>query len=371
MADQAPKTNIVEQSKTSWQIGHQPVGCPNCKRAFLLPSDRINTTCPLCRKGTLSPQPANLTINQPERLLPFKTNQSKLKQIFDEFVSGIWLKPEDFTTGSLLKRTRPVYWPMWLVDSDIDGHWQMEAGFDYQVQSAKEVYSGGEWHSRKEIENRIRWEPRLGTAEIHVDNICVPALEEHHNRQQMTGAYPLDRAIPFKNDQLGNAILEIPDLSPREAWRLARPQVQRELGKICSSAAGADHQKDFAIQADYRKLKWTQFLLPVYTTHYLDDEGQPQVLVVNGVTGSIHGPRLASRKRGLRIAGIMAGIAGVVLLLALIGLFLAVVFPPAGLIGAFLGVLGLGVGLSSIIPAVWPRQHNRKQHDLRIIRKTS
>jgi hypothetical protein len=36
----------------------------------------------------------------------------------------------------------------------------------------------------------------------------------------------------------------------------------------------------------------------MYTTHYTDDEGNPQVLVVNGETGAIHGPRLASRQRG-------------------------------------------------------------------------
>jgi len=371
MTDQIPKTNILEQSQTPWQTGLQPAGCPNCKRTFLVPADRINASCPLCRSSRLTPQPAQLTNNQPEKLLPFRVNNNQLNHIFTEFVSGVWLKPEDFTAESLLKQTQPVYWPMWLVDSDIDGHWQMEAGFDYQVQSAKEVYSSGEWHSLKEIEKRIRWEPLLGTAEIHVDNICVPALEEHRNRQQMTGAYPLDRALPFRNDQLGNTILEVPDLSPREAWRLARPQVQRELGKICISAAEADHQKDFAIQADYHKLNWTQFLLPMYTTHYFDDDGQPQVLVVNGVTGSIHGPKLASRKRGLHIAGILAGVAGAVLLLALIGLLLAAVFPPAGLLGAFLGILGLGVGLGAIIPAVWPGQHNRKQRDLRIIRKTS
>lgn len=371
MIDQAPKRSILEQSQTPWQTGHQPVGCPNCKRTFLVPADRLNATCPLCRSSVLIPQPAQLPNNQPEKLLPFRINNKRLENIYTEFSSGVWLKPEDFTAETLMKRTQPVYWPMWLVDSDIDGHWQMEAGFDYQVQSAKEVYSGGEWHSRKEIEDRVRWEPRLGTAEIHVDNICVPAMEEHHNRHHITGAYPLDRALPFNNDQLGEAILEVPDLSPREAWRLARPQVQRELGKICSSAAGADHQKDFAIQADYQKLNWTQFLLPMYTTHYLDDEGAPQVLVINGVSGHIHGPKLASRKRGLRIAGILAVIAGAVLLLALIGLLLAAVFPPAGLLGAFFGLFGLGVGLSAIIPAVWPGQHNRKQHDLRIIRKTS
>ncbi|MEA3328109.1 MAG: phage holin family protein [Chloroflexota bacterium] len=371
MDNYTPKTSIFEETQPPWQTDYLPFGCPNCRRVFLVPPDIINTTCPLCRRAKLDPQPARLTTNEPEKLLPFQVEKNQLYAIFNEFTSNVWLKPEDFNAEILLKRTRPVFWPMWLVDSDVDGHWQMEAGFDYQVQSSKEVYSGGQWQSRKEIENRIRWEPRLGTASIHVDNIRIPALEEHHNRHQITGTYPLDQANDFDPQQLGIACLEVPDLSPREAWRLARPQVQRELGQICTSASGAEHQRDFAIKADYRNLHWTQFLLPMYTTHYMNDEGQPQILVVNGRSGSIYGPRLASRKRGLHIAGILAGVAGAIFIIALIGLLLAMVFPLAGLIASFLGVLGLGVGIAAIVPAVWPGQWNRRQEEPRIITRTS
>ncbi len=371
MDNSTPATVIIEETQAPWQTNYQPFGCPSCRRVFLVPSDFMDTTCPLCRNAKLSPQPARLTMNEPEKLLLFQIRKTELYEIFNEFVSVVWLKPEDFSAEILLNRARPVFWSMWLVDSDVDGHWQMEAGFDYQVQSSKEVYSGDQWQSRKETENRIRWEPRLGTAAIHVDNIRVPALEEHHNRQQMTGPYPLDRARTFNPQQLEGACLEVPNLTPREAWRLARPLVQRELGKICTSASGAGHQRDFAIKADFRNLHWTQFLLPMYTTHYLDDEGQPQIIIVNGRTGSIHGPRLASRKRGLRIAGILAGVAGGILLFALIGLLLAMVFPPTGLIGAFLGVLGLGVGIAAIIPAVWPGQWNRRQREPRIFTRNS
>jgi len=370
MGNSTPETSVFEETQTPWQTDYQPVGCPNCRRVFLVPPALQNTTCPVCRHAILEPQPARLTTNEPEKLLPFRIEKTELSTIFTEFESGVWLKPKDFTAETLLKRTQSVFWPMWLVDSDVDGHWQMEAGFDYQVQSSKEVYSGGQWQSLKQIENRIRWEPRLGTAAIHVDNIRIPALEEHHNRQQMTGAYPLDQATAFTPQQLEIACMEVPDLSPREAWRMAKPQVQRELGRICASASGAEHGRDFAIKADYKNLHWTQFLLPMYTTYYLDDEGQPQIIIINGRTGSIHGPRLASRKRGLQIAGILAGIAGAFFIIALIGLLLATVFPPSGLIAAFLGVLGLGVGIAAIIPAVWPGRWNRTQGEPRIFTKT-
>jgi len=303
----------------------------------------------------------------PELILPFQIRETQLRSIYDAFVTGVWIKPEDFTTEALLTRTRAIYWPLWLVDCDVTGHWQMEAGFDYQVESTKEAYINGQWTSRKQIEDRIRWEPRLGELTTHVNNIPVPALEEHQNREQMTGGYPYDQAEPFSLQQLDQTLLEVPDLPPTEAWPMAIPRINKEVGEICAQAAGAGHHRNFAVKADYHKLHWTQFLLPIYATHYLDDEGQAQVLIVNGVTGRIQGPRLASPKRGLRIAGILGAVAGGLFLLALIGFLLIALFPPAGLIAAFLVVLGVGMGIAAIALAVWPGNWNRKQAGPRIV----
>lgn len=361
MADDTQKATLIEETKSLWHTEHQPAGCPHCRRTFLVPPDQTETTCPFCRQANLEKQPVRMRPAEPERMLPFQVGKVKLSTIYEQFISGIWIKPEDFSADRLLERTIPIFWPLWLVDCDISGHWQMEAGFDYQVQSTKESFSGGEWQSRKQIENRVRWEPRLGKLKTRVDNVHVPALEEHRNREKMTGSYHLERAHSFMPDELGNALLEVPDLPPEDAWPLARPQVDKTAAHICAKAAGAQHQRNFAIKGDYQNLNWTQFLLPLYATYYRDDEGQTQVVIVNGETGKINGPRLASPKRGLKIAGIIAAGAGLLFVLALVGLLLTMVFPPAGIIAAFLGILGFATGIAAIIPAVWPGQWNRKQ----------
>jgi len=367
MAGDSQKTTLIEESKSLWNTGHQPAGCPHCRRAFLVPPDQTAAPCPLCRQANLEKQPVRMRPAEPERILPFQIGKEKLKTIYEDFISGVWIKAEDFSTERLLERTVPVFWPLWLVDSDIHGHWQMEAGFDYQVQSTKESFSGGAWHSRKQIEDRVRWEPRLGELKTHVDNVNVPALEEHRNREKMTGPYHLEHAQAFSMKQSGNAILEVPDLPPEEAWPLARPQVDKTAARICATAAGAQHQRNFALKADYGNLNWTQFLLPLYATFYKDDEGQPQMVIVNGETGEINGPRLASRKRGLKIAGMIAGAAGLLLILALLSLLLTLIFPPAAIIVVLLGILGFATGVAAIIPAVWPNQWNRKQEGPRIV----
>ncbi|MFW5714304.1 MAG: hypothetical protein ACOCYU_06500 [Brevefilum sp.] len=356
-------TIIIEENQNLWGTERLPAGCPECERVFLVFSEQIDEPCPLCRKGKLSPQPARIRPGKPEKWLPFQIQKDRLATIYQDFVSGVWIKPEDFTPEKLINRTVPLFWPLWLVDCGIEGHWQMEAGFDYQVESTKENYQNGRWVSRKQIEDRTRWEPRLGKIATHLDNIPAPALEDHRNRIRMTGNYPLGQMQDVRLESLEMAMIECPDLPPDDAWPLAKPRIDEAAGRLCQKAAGAQHQKNFIIRANYTDKHWTQYLLPVYITYYLDDDGQPQVLIVNGQSGEINGPRLASRKRGLHIAGIIVVIAGALFLLALIGLLLSMVLPPLGILAVLLGGLGFGLGIAAIIPAVWPARWNSKQQD--------
>jgi len=369
MKNQTPPVEIVQDIKTLWGVDRQPMGCPYCKRVFLVKPQENKNTCPLCQKGTLGSQPARLRPQEPEKLLPFKIGQEQLRTIYSAFTSGVWIKPPDFTPQKLLSRSIPIFWPLWLVDSDINGHWQMEAGFDYQVESSKESFAQGQWQSRKQIETRVRWEPRLGEISYHVDNIAVPALEEHENRIRMTGGYHLDQAIAFDPSRIADAVLEVPDLPPEDAWPMAEPRVNQAAWKVSEQASGAQHSRNYAIKANYDQLNWTQFYLPLYATSYLDDDGQPQIVIVNGETGTIHGPQLASRKRGLKIAGILGVVAVGLLLLMVICALLTALNPILGGIAVLLGILGFGTGIAAIVPAAWPASWNRKQKPLRIAQR--
>ncbi len=369
MVEHPPTEEIIEENQTLWHTDRQPAGCSHCHRVYLVAPAYRGASCPLCRQGALEAQPAHMRTAQPEKILSFRVSRKDLLPTYQKFVSGVWIKPEDFNPESLLQNTRPVFWPHWLVDSDVTGSWEMEAGFDYQVESAKEVYNNGRWESRKQIENRVRWEPRVGMMNTRVENVVTPALEEHENRLQMTGNYHLKRGTDFDPTLLGGAFLELPDIPPEDAWPLARPHVDKSLAEVSKKAAGAQHFRNFSMTARFSNQNWTEFFLPMYTTYYTDDEGQPQIVIINAETGTIRGPRLASRKRGARIAWTMAAVAGALFLLALIGLLLTFAIPPMGLIAGLLGLLGLGVSVFAIVTAVWPAQWNRKQTGPRVVKK--
>ena len=332
MPDQNPQTGVNSSEPET----HETLSCSNCRRTFLTLPDLSGNPCPLCQLGKLGLSDQSTISVMPEASLSFKVGKSHLGSIFTNFINGVWIKPEDFKAENLISRSVPLFWPLWLVDADTHGDWKMEAGFNYQVESAKEAYVNGQWQSLKEVKTRIRWEPRLGEFSTHIDNVSVPALTDHQNRKGITGGYPFDQSKKFEEKMIDKAILEVPDIPKEKAWMEAKPKFDERVEKICQEAAGAQHSKEFELNAEYDNLNWSQFYLPLYATHYKDDNGEPQIVIVNGQTGQINGPRLASPKRGLKIAGIIGIVAGVFFILGLLALLISLAIKDARIVADYL-----------------------------------
>jgi len=355
-----PETRVLEATQQTWGLALQPAGCPRCHQAYLVPGNQIGQACPGCGQARLEPQPVILRNEPPELLVPFKQGQSALAGLFKRFTQGVWLHSDDFTPQHLLQRARPIYWPMWLVDGDLSGDWQAEVGYDYQVKSSQESYDSGNWRTRELIETRIRWEKRLGQMRRHYNNAAAPALNEHAALASALGAYEL-KTQPYTPQMVGAALLRVPDLNPENAWPLAQSALHECAADECRQAAGAQHVRAFSIHASYEALNWTQLLLPMYASFYTDDNGRPQMVLVNGQNGQVCGRRLASQRKGWQLAMILAAVAAVLFLIGLGGTLLGAVMPPLVVVGTIFILLAIALGLFAIVPAVWPWQWNRKQ----------
>jgi hypothetical protein len=364
---QLPTAEILESQQKVWQSDLQPAGCPNCSQAFLVEPARIGLACPACGVGRLESQPARLRLEPPELVIPFGKTSPNLAGLYQRFVSGVWLRPDDFNPQSLLRRATPLYWPLWLVDSQVTGSWQAEVGYDYQVESSQDSYASGQWLSNKVVETRIRWEPRLGQLERHFDNIATPALSDNDRLSRLLGPYRPDAAQPYLSDQLSGAIVRVPDLPPESAWPLAQSQLNRKAGDLCQQAAGGQHIRNFQLQAEYQELNWTQLLQPLYVSYYTDDEGQPQFVYINPQTGAIGGLRLASQRKGWRWAGISLGLALIALIIGVVAFAFSPVLPPLSLLGFLACAAALALGIFAIVPAVWPWQWNRQQRAPKVV----
>jgi hypothetical protein len=68
------------------------------------------------------------------------------------------------------------------------------------------------------------------------------------------------------------------------------------------------------------------------------------------------------------MAGMLAGIAVLLLGLGVLGLFATALLPPAGALGILFILLAFILGIAAIVPAAWPWQWNRGQQDQKVTR---
>ncbi len=329
--------------------------------------------CPHCYVESLTP--LNTDINQlpaihpPEAYLPFQVSDQQVQESIARFAGRIPLAPADLKPQHLRQRLRRVYFPRWLVDADVQATWRGEVGFYYEVVTHEERYDDTRrnWQTKQVTETKVRWEPRMGSLQRSYHNVAAPALDEDPQIGRALGRFKINLAKPFNQGVLKEALVTLPNRSTEDAWPDAVPGFQQNGVRECREAAGGDKIREFKWRPSYSERHWTQLLLPVYSTYYLDDDDIPRPVLIHGQSGRTSGVRRSSLKRARRIA-LIAGI------LALISVILGTALATAGYLLAepnvqTIGLLGIGLtmvlGLGSLLPIAISWSFNRGQRERR------
>jgi hypothetical protein len=349
-----------------WGTAYKLAACNACGWGYLAAYASPEQRCPHCFKANLEavPSPPDDLLPEslpPELVYPFMLTPQGLAQKVQEFTSGIPYPPEDLSVASLQGRLRKVFIPAWLVDAGVRAGWQAETGFDYEVVSHQERYSDqqGGWRTQEVKEKRVRWEPRRGKLERTYHNLSLPAVERQAALEKSLGGYDPAGARPFTAELASEALLRLPARSRQDAWPDALPRLQALAAEECRQAAGANHQRDFRWTPEFHSQNWTILLQPLYTTYYMDDEGQPRPIYLNGQSGAISGVRRASPKRARRRSLTILIIASVIFMISLFLALAGALIPPLlaiGGVGLFAAVL---VALSAAVPVMTAWQFNR------------
>ncbi len=343
-----------------WGVPLAAVHCAKCGEAHLVAEEKIPQLCPFCVQGPVAPQPAYLREEPPEQALPYSISKKKLAGILERWTQGIWFRPAELKAGTLVQRARRYLVPLWLVDGRVTGAWRADVGFDYQAVSYQDRYrDGAGWSSQKMTEGRVRWEPRVGRISRGYENAVAPALDDHRALMGRLGNFDLEQRADYSPEAVAGGVARIPSLEHEAAWPGAQAAFVRAAGEECRQAAGADHIREFALEAEYDDLNWTLLLLPAYVTWYRDGERTWPVLV-NGQSGRVSGVRRASTRKA-NVTSLGLGVVGVLLflfggLLALLG----AVFPPLVVLGGLILVVGLLLAVAAPIPAIGAWMFNRR-----------
>lgn len=334
--------------------------CQQCHWHYLLPQGIRLPNCPHCYQRTIIPfQPRQISLSQPPELfLSFSVPPETLTERIQSFAQSIPFAPSDLQPSHLQARLQQVYLPLWLVDTHLQATFRGEVGFDYDVASHQERYAGENWKTEQVTETRIRWETRVGRLNRNFYNIPAPALEESDHFKQFIASYELSACQPYTPQAITDSLVRLPTRSPADAWPAALPSIQKIAAKECQQAASAQHIREFAWNFTPHNQNWTLYLVPLYTTYYLDDDQQTQLVLLQGQSGQLSGKRRASMTRAKRLSLSMIGIA---LTIALISL-LAITLTTSSTIAPFVGILlAMILGLLAFYPVIKVWQFNRAE----------
>ena len=339
-----------------------PEGCPSCGRVFLVPSTGLS--CPHCAQAALEPSGAAVRAELPELIVPFQVDEQGLVEALHRHVYPVWFKPAEMKSEALAARARRVMLPLWLVDAQVRGHWRGEAGYDYEVESARESFKGGQWVSETLVETRIRWEERAGTIQHAYDNVPVPALAEAGTFEDRLGAWSFEEARACEPAELSKIAVRVPDVDTQAAWPQGEQGLKRAASVTCQDAASAQHMREYYLAADFEHPHWTWLLVPLWVSSYTDHRGQSHPVWVHGTSGKTWGPRVSSAHKGLIWAGLFAAIGVAIIALGALVALAGVVLLPLLPVGGVIALLGCVPVLVALWPALWPWWHNRGQRQL-------
>lgn len=380
MQNATDKERVATDVAAVWGAPLTAIHCTHCGEAHLVPEPALSSSraesrsrveggeilsrCPFCLQGPLAPQPAYLRDEPPEQVLPYGISEQRLADILGQWSKGIWFRPDDLEAGMLMRRARRYLIPLWLVDGRVEAVWRADVGFDYQVVSYQDRYREGiGWSSQEVEETRVRWEPRVGRLNRTYENVVAPALDDHRALMARLGNFDLRRRTNYSPEAVTGAAVRIPSLEPDAAWPLAEAAFTRTAEAECQQAAGADHIRDFVLQAEYRDLNWTLLLLPAYVTWY-QGGGRIWPVLVNGQSGRTSGVRQASAHKA-NITSLILGAVSLLLFLVGGGLaLLGAVVPPAAAVGVVVLVVGLLLAVIAPIPAISVWVFNRRASPL-------
>lgn len=328
--------------------------CGECGRGFLGLRD-----CPACGNALVEWEAPDVTVEWQQAAT---MERRDLRKILEKWLEDVPF-PDSSLRADLAETAVLVGWPLWLVDVEVDGSWDAEAGFPVELLRSQERLKGGRWETVHHTEAGTRFERRTGEIRRHYADVVVPA-----SRFQAQ----LEAQMPGFDDGSREAgtppwPVWLPERDRSTAWPDAQTPLFQRAGRECQEAAGASALREFRISGSIEPQQWTLLLVPLWLMHYRAEDGKTRMLVVHGRNGAPAGARRASPKQGreratqLAVGALLVGLGA-----GAAGLAGALIWPLL-LLAAVAAVAAVGMGIAAISAAFRADRWNRTEgeRDLR------
>lgn len=266
------------------QAARQELACKACGAIAVFEGSLTATRCSYCDSPLqLSDAYSGQHPIPVDGLCTFQVEDAEAKARVRQWVRGRWFAPGAWKKRGVEGRFDGVYMPFFTYDAMTVTRYSGERGEAYWV----EVGSG----QNKRQERRVRWSPASGTFQRFFDDVCIPALQSlPQPLLQGLEPWPTGQVIAFSEDALAGKRAHTYEKPLDECFGLAKARIEQALRAEVRGRIGGDEQRLHAVESQFSALTYRHVLLPVWMLAYRYRD-KPYRVVVNAVTGQVHGER--------------------------------------------------------------------------------
>lgn len=252
--------------------------CPSCGAEIVTDSTTAATFCYYCHNPVvLSGRVSGEFL--PDQVIPFRIDRKKAQQDFIDYVHKKRFVPNAFFSQDQIEKLSGVYFPVWLFDARMKGH--------YQANGKKiRIWVSGDTEYTETREFAVE---RSGSMEF--TDLSKNALKKA-NRTLVEGVWPyrLDEAKPFHMGYLSGFQAERRDMEAGEFETEVTGEFTEYGERLLKESV---EQYDAVIPRDchcrMEELRERYLLVPVWTLTYRGKDGKLYYYTMNGQTGKIVG----------------------------------------------------------------------------------
>jgi hypothetical protein len=289
--------------------GEHEVVCQNCGGHTTFSGTLTSTKCPYCttpiQRDDVHDAPNRLAV---DGVLPFKVDERSANEAVQAWINKRWFAPKEFKKYGKAGAFNSVYMAYFSYDAETTTQYRGERGDNYEVT----VGSG----DNKRTETRTRWRNVSGQVDNEFEDILVHANEGLNRRHvDKLEPWPLGQVQPFSPEYVAGHLCRTYDHDVEHCFGDAEQTIDKKVERTIKRDIGGDKQRIHAKDTHYRLLDYKHLLLPLWLLT-VKFEGAAHQVMVNGVTGEVHGSRPWSKVK-LAIAILLALLAVIVVLLIL------------------------------------------------------
>lgn len=271
--------------------------CPSCGAEIVTDQTTAATFCYYCHNpvvlgGRLEGK------NLPGHVLPFKITKDQATTQFLDFTRKKKFIPRGFFDKKQIEALSGVYFPYWMLDSEMTG------GINGEATKIRKWVSGRDEYT----ETRIFSVTREGR--VAIDDLTHIALRKA-NAKLAEGIFPYDFSglKPFHLGYLSGFLAEKKDIERSELEGSMKAEMQKyseNLMREQIQGYNSVHITNNTLR--FSKAEFDYVLLPLWTVTYEGSDGKTYFYSINGQTGTICGELPISWGRLLSVAGGFAAI---------------------------------------------------------------